>query len=288
MHALQMRKPEPILSPRGSTKAIRLWDIVIMQVLAVFSVASLRGPSWLEIPHAAAGLVMVLVAPGYMLAHWIHTFGPRLTLGARWFLTFLFSLAVTIGVGLAYAYLRVRLDATTVTLGLAGVVTGEVIVTTAWTGAVHPRTMARSRLAVRTATYLLVLMLTLAGVTALIAVRSLAPKPAVYLTGLTGKLQDFPITVSKGSRANVVVHVWSPRRTPYRIAETVDGRTLWSKVVVFRHGTHWSHRFRLPTAPRLSRVRLDVTLYPLAGGTPVRTVWVQYWTGAGQAASFTP
>jgi hypothetical protein len=263
------REPEPREIPRRLS-----WELVGWELLAALEGIGAWGPGWTEWIHAPVGLIVTLIAPGYLLLPWVHPRHVRQSGAERWFLTLLLSMAVTMALGLVYAYLHIRLTGGNVALGQAGFLTLEVGAATL-TGRYRP---LANQDPVRGRGYkILAITVGLLGlVTFAIGQFALAPRPALYVTDRQGHLEHFPYAVPYGATATVAVHVTGPAGAQLSLIETLNGkRVALFHVSLGRRGM-WSRSVPLPTA---SLRRLMTVQFILVGPRLTRRVWIHYWTG---------
>jgi uncharacterized membrane protein len=250
------------------------WELVMWEMLAALDVVGACLPAWPLWLRAPVGLLMTLIAPGYLALPWVR---PRLTANARperWFFTFLLSMAATIGLGLAYAYLHIRLNAVNLAVGQAGLLTMEV--GAAAVGGRYRPLLTRHRYDRVAYLSLLVMAAALTGVTVLVGSSALAPRPALYLTDVEGHLEHFPYAVPAGASFLVTVHVTGLRGEHCDLLVRADGVLLERLSLEGGPNGEWSRPFRLPTRPQ---TQLLTVTFVLQGPHLTRTVWIRYWTG---------
>lgn len=256
-----------------------LWGAVAAQGIVDVLLVSSQGSGFMAVLHGATGLLTVLVCPGYLATSWIPQERYRLTEPGRWFIAVLLSMTVTVILGLVYAYGHVPLTARWVVLGLAAVVTGEVVIT-AWRSrqTLKPAVKRRRPPAVP-AIGLVGVLIAIALVTSVIAASTLKPHTALYLTDARGHLEGYPYAIPWGTRAWVEVHVVLAGSSGYRLEEFINGRRVWTVLLHLRRQTPWTHRLRLPTTRATARVHLTLRLSPVTSRSPTREVYIAYWSG---------
>jgi uncharacterized membrane protein/LysM repeat protein len=253
--------------------------LIVVAVTAVTATLVIAFPAWQSTVRVALGLVVVLLAPGYVLAQALFPRHDDVDGVERLALTLGLSIAAVPLLGLILNYLPwgIRLAPMAIALSLWVVVFAGLA---AWRRARGPAGTAFAmpwgtpQFRQGGALFALV-MVVLLGVPALaVALRPSEHHTEFYVLGSTGQLQSYPTRLAPGERYTLTFGVGNFEGEPLRYILDVPFGEERRQVVtpMIQAGERWEQAFELVTPAGQGRTRLPFELYRFDVEEPYRSL----------------
>jgi uncharacterized membrane protein len=257
----------------------RDWDLWGSALLAtVLAANNAMAPNTATVLSVVLGLLLGLVAPGYVLIALLQVRRGDLDEIERWGLSLVLSVVVVIISALLLSEVHIRLDASRLTTALAAET-----VTLAAAGAYRRSTLGPGEAYAPVPPrgwwpYVTLALTVVLGVTtwqvASAGYRTVSPEFSI--TSPSGRLSGYPFEVRIGSSYPLTLHIDNPtsQAVLYQLVTSADGTRTESQGVKVAAGGTWSERVNLPAdAP----ARDEIVRFALYQGTrDTRILWIRY------------